>query len=691
MLQDLYKRAAEQMQALSETKFNSGTMDVWGCTTHDFGSAARRSCFIGSGLIGIRVPAEGEPSVYPTFSGTKMAAGGTLMHGVWSEGKLIDVFNFMGLSLSHSRSTFRRDSGTMLDYTQHLNWRTGVVTTCCKWVCRGGIFDVKYRIWLFRNLKNAGCVELDVTPLQDSSFSIADCIEGDFIPRHGKMQYQVRYPSEFVKTVYTDIEGINMRLAASSYLTLDGEPIAGTMELTPGGFKRTVFMPVKKDRTYRFRKTAALFSSENCSDPVHASASLASGIADNFDRSWQNHLAAWEKLWQSRIEVSHNGVQALVNNALYQIYSNLAEDVDWPHGPCGLSSKAYCNRIFHDCDVWTYPVMLLFNPELAKSYVNYRYKTLPGARRNALANSMDGIQIAWESAETGDEVVSGLVYSHQRHINSDVALAVWQYYMATQDKDFLRSKGAAIICGSADFWVSRSIYNKDFDRYEILHVCCVDEAAFDANNNALTNYSAKVNLELAAQCCKILDLPANPKWAEVAQKMYIPIDEKLNIILEHDRYNGELINQADATLTVYPWEMPMSDELKRNTVEYYRKHYRPHKIMMGSAIDGIVDCELGNQESSWAMMLDLLPYHRGDFLLVSESPLNETISMLTGLGGLLQLIMMGWGGIRMHEDALICKNNLPPQIEYMKIYNLHYQNKTFDLVYRNNKVERCDK
>ena len=31
---------------------------------------------------------------------------------------------------------------------------------------------VKYRIWLFRNLKNAGCVELDVTPLQDSSFSM---------------------------------------------------------------------------------------------------------------------------------------------------------------------------------------------------------------------------------------------------------------------------------------------------------------------------------------------------------------------------------------------------------------------------------------------------------------------------------------------------------------------------------------
>ena len=52
MLQDLYKRAAEQLQALSEEKFNSGTMDIWGATTHDSGTPGRRDCFIGSGLIG---------------------------------------------------------------------------------------------------------------------------------------------------------------------------------------------------------------------------------------------------------------------------------------------------------------------------------------------------------------------------------------------------------------------------------------------------------------------------------------------------------------------------------------------------------------------------------------------------------------------------------------------------------------
>lgn len=502
------------------------------------------------------------------------------------------------------------------------------------------------------------------------------------------MQYQVHYPSEFVKTVYTDLHNSKLRMAASSYLTLDGNPAAGDLEIVPGGFTRTVHMHMQPGQVYKFRKIGALFCSGNCSDPIHASAALVSGIAEQFDRAWEKHCQAWDALWQSRIEISHNGVQALVNNALYQLYSNVAENINWPPGPCGLSSKAYCNRIFHDCEIWTFPPLVLLHPDLARGYVNYRYNTMEGARRNAIANGLDGIQIAWESAESGDETIASLPYSRQRHINSDTALAQWQFFQVTQDWDFLRKQGAEIITQSADFWVSRAIYNSEHDRYEIHHVCCVDEGACDADNNALTNCSARKNLLLALEVCKLLDKPCNPQWQTVADKLWIPKDEKLNIILQHDRYNGAPIHQADAVLTVYPWEMPMSDECKFNTVEYYRQRYEKNKIMMGDAIDGIVDCELNRSDSSWTAMLGLLEYHRGDFLMVSESPLNETISLLTGLGGLLQLVMMGWGGLRMHDNALAMANKLPSHIEYMKIYNLHYRGETFDLEYKQGAVKR---
>ena len=688
MAQDHYQEAAEKLQALTEEKFNAGFDDVWVRTTHDSGSPGRRDAFIGNGLIGLRVPVEGEPSVYPVFRGPKMAAGGTLMYGLWNADRMIEVFNFMGLQLHYGRSVFRRDSGALLDYTQTLDWRNGVVETSCTWVHRGGAVAVKYRIRLFRNLKNAGCVELELTPLNDARYTVTDIVDGGFMPVAEASRYQLAYPNDLIKTVCTRV-GLRRRLlAAATHLSVDGQAAAGETVTTECGYRRSIQIPGKTGQTFRIRKIGALFGDEKCQDPIHAASSLVAGIANNFDAACAGHEQAWQTLWESRIEVSHNGLQTLLNNALYHLYSNLGEDVGWPPGPCALSGVAYCNRLFHDGEIWTFPPALLLHPELAYNYVNYRFRTYPGTVRNARANSMRGIQIAWESAEFGDEAVPGLPYSHERHINSDVSLAMWQYYLATRDRDYLRTQAAPVICGSADFWVSRAEYCAEFDRYEIRNVCCVDESAYHVDNNAVTNYSAQVNLRLAAKVCRLLDRPVNAQWQTVADKMYIPVDPERNLILEHDRYRGELINQADAVLTVYPWEMPMSDECKFNTVEYYRTRYQADKIMMGSSIDGIVDCELGRSESSWAMLLDLLAYHRGDFLLVSESPLNETINMLTGQGGLLQLVMMGWGGLRMHDDALAAANRLPRQVEHMKISNLHYSGETFDLVYRDGTVER---
>ena len=101
--------------------------------------------------------------------------------------------------------------------------------------------------------------------------------------------------------------------------------------------------------------------------------------------------------------------------------------------------------------------------------------------------------------------------------------------------------------------------------------------------------------------------------------------------------------------------------------------------MMSSAIHGIIDAQLGNTEASWEMFLDLLPHFRGDYLLVSEAPYNETISLLTGICGMLQLVMMGWGGLRIHEDGLKAAPNLPKAVNYLKIKGLHFMGEVYDL------------
>ncbi len=678
----------QRLGTLTEDAFANCTSDGWSCVSHDTGTPGRRDGFIGNGLIGIRIPVEGQPSVYPTFAGVKMAPGGTQMYGVWDAETLLPVFNFMGLELRHGRSVFRRDSGALLNYTQTLDWRTSTMKTVCDWVHWGGTIHIEIVIYLDRAYPNRGCVEMALTPDTRNNYTIVDRVAGAFMPVVEDPQYLLRRSSDGVKAMQVRVGARRRLLAAATMVSIDDQPTSGDVVLIPNGFERQITLYLDAGRTYRIRKFGALVADRQADDPLNSAATLVAGGMAHPVEVRQRHEQAWAKLWEHDIEVGHAGTQMLARNALYQLYANLGEGVNNPPGPTGLTGNAWGGHLFHDGEFWTYPVMLLLHPELARNYVDYRFRTLPGARRNAGSNGMNGAQFAWESAESGDETIPGLVYSVQHHINSDVALAQWQYYLVTGDRRFLETQCAPILVENAEFWLSRSVYNTAADRYEIRQVCCADEFAEIQDNNATTNYGAKVTLELAIRVQTLLNRPVNPRWREVADKLWIPMDDARKLILEYEHYHGETIKQADATLAIYPWEMPLPDDVRRNTVNYYRSKYPDQKIMMGSAIDGVIDCELGNTESGWRMFLDLLDHIRGDFLMASESPFNETISLLTGLGGMLQLIMMGWGGIRIHQDRLVAHNHLPAAVPWMKIKGVWHQGQEFDLIYQEGTVSR---
>eukprot|EP00741_Cyanophora_paradoxa_P022106 tig00021434_g21340.t1 len=107
--------------------------------------------------------------------------------------------------------------------------------------------------------------------------------------------------------------------------------------------------------------------------------------------------------------------------------------------------------------------------------------------------------------------------------------------------------------------------------------------------------------------------------------------------------------------------------------------YPAKKIMMGSALDGVVDAELCRPEAAWGRLLELLPHFRGPFLLVSESPANEVISFQTGLGGLLQLVLNGFAGIRIRKEGLFVAPCLPAACLRIAVRGLHFGGARFDL------------
>ncbi len=682
-MDDIQKKLAQQMQALDRETFESKNLDPWVRVDTDPYQAGRRDAFIGNGLIGLRVPPEGEPSVYPTFSSAKAAPGGTLMYGLWNADGLVPVLNFMGLKLGKGRMVFRRDSGAIMNYSQKLDWRTGTVTTECDWfhwaeARTGGKVHIVTTTYLPRTQKHAGVVEMELTANYDTVFVLSDIIDGAFIPGIKDVNFHFRSIGAIPKVVCADIAG--HKVAAASAIMIDGEPQAGMVTPSAAGFKREVYCPVKNGVTVRIVKCAAMYMDSQTSDPINTAAVTAVSVMENLATIRSQHEAAWAKIWENRIEIDHPGVQMLINNGLYQLYCNLDEaGASGVPGPCGLSCNAWFGHIFHDADTWTLPPIALLNPGMAKNYVRYRVDTLDGARRNAAAQGLPGALYAWESGEFGDELIPGLVYCKQLHINGDVMLALWRYYLSSGDEECLRQEITPAICAIADYFAARAVYNSEQDRYELHGVCCPDEFSGIVNNNAFTNYGAIQSLNLAVALSRRFGLPENPQWRTVAEKMWLPLDEEKKIVVEYEGYNGQIIKQADAILLFYPFTADLPEEYKRNTNAYYQDKYPTQKIIMSSAIHGIVAAELGNSDESWAMLMDLLPHFRGKFLITSESALNETHSLLTGIGGMLQLFLMGWAGIRMDEKEFKAEAHLPQQINTFNVYGIHYKGEVYDL------------
>ncbi len=230
-------------------------------------------------------------------------------------------------------------------------------------------------------------------------------------------------------------------------------------------------------------------------------------------------------------------------------------------------SDTYDNADGNWTELCNAPNALYTMPRVARNILTYRYKTLDGARRKAKKLGYEGAFFAWVSGKTGDElcpsffftdVLSGRkIRNHfndwQMHISPDLVYAVWRYYRATGDWDFIEKYGAEIVFEVARFLYSFAYFKKDKNRYEIIRVLGPDEYHENIDNNAFTNYQACFSLQTALDvydrlkkenpsCLKDLmerlQMDGNDykRWEEMASLLYLPQpDPECGII---EQFNG---------------------------------------------------------------------------------------------------------------------------------------------------------
>jgi len=315
---------------------------------------------------------------------------------------------------------------------------------------------------------------------------------------------------------------------------------------------------IEKETSLEFAWAAAECSIKDFADPKSESERITIfNLLTSRDVLLQQHKNLWNKLWEGDIVIEGNlQAQQDVRLALYHLYSFGRGDNDLSIAPMGLSVQVpYNGHIFWDTELWMFPPLLLFNQDIARSLVNYRFNRLDAAKRKAKTYGYRGAMFPWESDDTGEEATPpfALTGTFEHHITADIAIAFWNYYRVTKDKVWLKEKGYPVLKEVADFWVSRAVKNSD-GSYSIKNVVGANEFAANIDDNAFTNGSAITALNYASLAAKELSVIAKPVWKTVADKIVIH-HFKDGTTKEHSKYAGDRIKQADANLLSYPLDI----------------------------------------------------------------------------------------------------------------------------------------
>jgi len=441
---------------------------------------------------------------------------------------------------------------------------------------------------------------------------------------------------------------------------------------------------IKAGESYHYSIAGTSITSAHHDDPLNEAERMTIfAKLEGRERLISFHNKAWDELWKSDIQVEGDDQsQQDIHSMLYHLYSFVREGTDMSPSPMGLSGLGYNGHVFWDTELWMYPSILVLHPEMAKSLVEYRYQRLAAAKRNAFNHGYKGAMFPWESAASGVEEtpVWALSGPFEHHITACVGIAAWNYYCVTQDKEWLKEKGWPVLKETADFWASR-VERNGIGKYDIKNVVAADEWAENVDNNAWTNAAAKAVLQNATEAAKLLGITADPDWLNVANN--IPILKMDNgVTREHAAYNGEGIKQADVNLLAYPLKEVSNPVQIRKDLEYYETRVPTQGTpAMTQAIFTLLYARLGEGEKAFHFFKDAyVPNLNPPLRVIAETKGGTNPYFATGAGGIIQSILMGFGGLEITPKGIIqIKSALPKQWKSLTITGVGPEKKIFSV------------
>jgi kojibiose phosphorylase len=696
---------------------------------------------VGNGRLGTRGTLE---------EGHVGEVSGTYLSGVYDgyQVPVIDLVNAPDwLSLAVIVNGVRLDvqSCTVVEHDRALDFRHGVLWRRTVFADSEGrrtqLESLRFTSFADRRLC---ALRVEVTPLDhEAEITVESALEGrrrnqerlPVYPEGTKFAPEVRWDkwavakhlvevtkSEQPDAIYLEMRTIDtgINLGYGAVLQSSPQPDRRSVQRGYERIEEHQHFTVGSGQTVRLDKLVSIATSRDQVDDVEAACleNLRTHAATGFDANLQRSREVWEQMWadcEVAIDGDAEGTRA-VRFGLYQLL--IAANGDDPTvniGAKSLTGEGYKGHVFWDTEVLMLPFFIYTQPDTARSLLRYRYHTLQSARELARESGLRGARYPWESADTGREecpiwTVDGAnrIWPREEeiHVSADVAYGILTYVEASGDADFLVEFGAEILFETSRFWVDRTTYEPETDRYSIKQVMGPDEFHSHVDNNAFTNrmaqwalaQSAQVYADLAqksadalsAIVAKIgLDPEEVEQWRNVAAKIVYHLDPAQGVLEQFDGYferldvpvtewdqndmprypegynhynceETQLLKQPDVVMLMHVLPDEFSEQVKKTNFEYYEARTL-HKSSLSPAIHAIMGIEVGDSTRA------LQYFNRSALVDLSNNQGNTAEGVhIASAGGTWQILVCSFGGFRVRHHQMTFNPWLPAEWQQVR-------------------------
>jgi trehalose/maltose hydrolase-like predicted phosphorylase len=589
-------------------------------------------------------------------------------------------------------------AGTRSNYNQSLDMSTGTLTTSFTWTAPSGrTTDFTYTINADQSDGHLGMVTMSFTPHWSGAATVVDALDERGLLDSSASAASVD-PQNGVLTENVAADSTGVTAAIASVLRLGGSTSPTATTATDGvAAGQSAPLNVTAGTTYTATKFVGIASSDDGGPGAPSTAPQSTALSQATSAAnlgaaaiTSRNNAAWSTLWSADISVPSNAaLTGEIRAGMFYLLESNRADVPWPSPPGGLSSNSYNGHVFWDMDTWMDPALLAQHPDVAEATDTYRQALLGQAQANSATcapagQTVTGARYPWESSITGQDTYKGPgAQCDELHITADVALAQWQYYLATGDTSWLANKAWPVLSQIANFWTSRATADpKTSGAYQLLNVMGPDEYHDGVNDSAYTDAAAQEVLNIATQAAQITGNVANSTWATVASGLEIPFDSTDQRHYEYDGYpTGTTIKQADVTMLQYPWNVQMPASVAQNDLDYYSSVTDLNGPSMTDSIAAIDAAALQTNRCDAYTYLErsVNPFMGAPYDQFHETRTGGAFTFTTANGGFLQEFEYGFTGLRWNQSAVDLNPSLPPQIPELDLSGLRWHGTAYSL------------